>query len=59
MTTTNEGNTESEEENMEITNQEMRNIFQTFMEVDGTHLTNLAAGLTNATNMNREVRDEV
>ena len=44
---------------MGITNQKMRNIFQTFMNVDGAHLTNLAAGLTNATNMNRKVRDEV
>src|SRR6266496_3013530 len=54
-----ESNSESEEGNMGITNQEMRNLFQTFMGVDGAHLTNLATGLTNATNMNREVRNEV
>ncbi len=29
------------------------------MGVDGVHLTNLAAGLTNAINMNWEVKDEV
>src|SRR6266496_4148972 len=57
--TTNKSNTESEEENMGITNQEMRKIFQTFIGVDGAHLTNLAVGLNNAINMNREVRDEV
>src|SRR6266496_1629311 len=58
-TTTNESDTGSEEENMGITNQEMRNIFQTFMGVDGAHLTNLAIGLNNATAMNQEVRNEV
>ncbi len=58
-TTTNKSNTGSEEENMGITNQEMRDIFQTFMGVDGAHLTNLAIGLNNATAMNQEVRNEV
>ncbi len=42
-----------------LNNDQMRALFETFMGAGGAYLTNLATGLTNTTNMNREVRDEV